>query len=86
MGRIDILVNNAGIYEEHKIAEVDYATWQARWQRTIDVNLTGAAKCLLLCRATYDKNRVVGVLSMSHHAARFVANLMHRVMVRAKLA
>ena len=43
MGRIDILVNNAGIFEEHKIAEVDYATWQQKWREIIDVNLIGAA-------------------------------------------
>lgn len=43
MGRIDILVNNAGIYEDHPLAEVDYATWQASWQRTIETNLIGVA-------------------------------------------
>ncbi len=43
MGQIDILVNNAGIYEEHPPAEVDYATWQRLWRRTLDVNLLGAA-------------------------------------------
>jgi NAD(P)-dependent dehydrogenase (short-subunit alcohol dehydrogenase family) len=43
MGRLDILVNNAGIFEHHKIAEVDYATWQESWRRTLDVNLVGAA-------------------------------------------
>lgn len=40
---IDILVNNAGIFEEHPIAEIDYATWQKHWNRIIDGNLTGAA-------------------------------------------
>jgi 3-oxoacyl-[acyl-carrier protein] reductase len=43
MGALHVLVNNAGIYEEHKIAEVDYATWQANWARTIQTNLLGAA-------------------------------------------
>lgn len=43
LGRIDILVNNAGIYEEHPVAEVDYETWQASWQRTLNANLLGAA-------------------------------------------
>jgi NAD(P)-dependent dehydrogenase (short-subunit alcohol dehydrogenase family) len=43
MGRLDILVNNAGIYEEHPIAETDYETWQASWQRVIETNLIGAA-------------------------------------------
>jgi 3-oxoacyl-[acyl-carrier protein] reductase len=52
MGRIDVLVNNAGIYEEHKVAEVDYETWQASWQRIIDVNLIGAANASY-CAAQY---------------------------------
>ena len=42
-GRIDILVNNAAIYEDHPLAEVDYETWQASWQRVIDTNVLGAA-------------------------------------------
>ncbi|MDQ7027061.1 MAG: SDR family oxidoreductase [Anaerolineae bacterium] len=52
MGRIDILVNNAGIFVEHKIAEVDYATWQEKWRETIDVNLIGAANACY-CAAQY---------------------------------
>jgi 3-oxoacyl-[acyl-carrier protein] reductase len=52
MGRIDVLVNNAGIFEEHKVAEVDYETWQASWQRIIDVNLIGAANASY-CAAQY---------------------------------
>lgn len=51
-GRIDILVNNAGIFEEHPIAEVDYATWQAQWQATINTNLLGAANAAY-CTAQY---------------------------------
>ena len=42
-GRIDILVNNAAIYEDHPLAEVDYETWQASWQRVIATNVLGAA-------------------------------------------
>jgi 3-oxoacyl-[acyl-carrier protein] reductase len=43
MGRLDILVNNAGIFEAHPLAEVDYATWQAKWRDTLATNLIGAA-------------------------------------------
>jgi NAD(P)-dependent dehydrogenase (short-subunit alcohol dehydrogenase family) len=43
MGRIDILVNNAGIFEEHPLQDVTYDVWQDHWQRTIGINLIGAA-------------------------------------------
>ena len=43
MGGIQVLVNNAGIFEEHPIAEIDYAEWQAAWDRTIRTNLLGPA-------------------------------------------
>ncbi len=42
-GTIDIVVNNAGIYEEVPLTELSYAQWQDKWQRTIDINLMGAA-------------------------------------------
>ncbi len=42
-GRIDILINNAGIYEEHPLAEVSFADWQAAWHNTLAVNLVGVA-------------------------------------------
>lgn len=40
---IDVLVNNAGMYTRHPLDAVEYATWQAAWRRTLDVNLFGAA-------------------------------------------
>lgn len=43
LGGLDILVNNAGIYEEHPITQVDYETWQARWDAILRTNLIGAA-------------------------------------------
>jgi len=66
LGSIDVLVNNAGIYEYHKVAEVDYETWQASWQRTIEVNLYGAANALY-CAAQHmikqGSGRIVNVTS-----------------------
>jgi len=49
-GQLDILVNNAGIFEYHPIDKVDYETWQAEWQRTININLIGAAN-MMYCAA-----------------------------------
>lgn len=43
LGRLDILVNNAGVFEECKIAEDDYAAWQAHWAAVLGANLVGAA-------------------------------------------
>src|SRR3954469_20759656 len=43
LGGIDVLVNNAGIFEPHPIAETTYEEWQAGWERTLGVNLVGAA-------------------------------------------
>lgn len=42
-GRIDVLVNNAGIHEYHPIDKVSYDVWQEEWQKTLGVNLVGAA-------------------------------------------
>jgi 3-oxoacyl-[acyl-carrier protein] reductase len=43
LGGLDVLVNNAGIFTPHPITEVSYEQWQAAWQATLAVNLTGAA-------------------------------------------
>lgn len=52
LGRLDILVNNAGVFEDHPLAGVDYATWQAEWQKTITTNLIGPAN-VAYCAARY---------------------------------
>lgn len=41
LGEIHVLVNNAGICPFVEVMEMDYATWQ----KTLDVNLTGAFHC-----------------------------------------
>jgi 3-oxoacyl-[acyl-carrier protein] reductase len=43
LGGIDVLVNNAGVFEPHPITETGYEEWQQAWQRTLSVNLVGAA-------------------------------------------
>jgi 3-oxoacyl-[acyl-carrier protein] reductase len=43
LGGLDVLVNNAGIYVDHPVLGTSYEEWQAAWQATLAVNLTGAA-------------------------------------------
>jgi 3-oxoacyl-[acyl-carrier protein] reductase len=43
LGGLDVLVNNAGVFTAHPVTEVSYEQWQAAWQQTLAVNLTGAA-------------------------------------------
>jgi len=43
MGQIDILVNSAGIYELHDITKLNFEEWKRAWDRTLSVNLAGAA-------------------------------------------
>jgi 3-oxoacyl-[acyl-carrier protein] reductase len=43
LGGLDVLVNNAGVFTAHPVTVVSYEQWQAAWQQTLAVNLTGAA-------------------------------------------
>ncbi len=52
MGGLDVLVNNAGFREHHIVEDVDYAEWQAAWQKILEINLLGPAN-LSFCAAKY---------------------------------
>ncbi len=42
-GRVEVLVNNAGIFPDHPPLSSSYPQWTAAWQRTLAINLIGAA-------------------------------------------
>ena len=46
LGGLDVLVNNAGVYAAQPVTEGTYEEWQAAWQHTLTVNLTGAANAI----------------------------------------
>ena len=63
---IDALVNNAGIFPNHPPLATDYADWTAAWQRTLALNLTGAAHlsyCAARAMAERSGGRIVSVSS-----------------------
>ncbi|MGH7608373.1 MAG: SDR family NAD(P)-dependent oxidoreductase [Candidatus Dormibacteria bacterium] len=43
LGSLDVLVNNAGVSLLHDITDPDFEAWRGAWERTLAVNLTGAA-------------------------------------------
>jgi 3-oxoacyl-[acyl-carrier protein] reductase len=66
---VELLVNNAGIFPDHPPLATDYPGWTAAWQRTLAVNLTGAAH-LSYCAARAMAQRSGGrIVSVSSRAA-----------------
>ena len=66
LGGLDVLVNNAGIFTPHPITDVSYEQWQAAWQATLAVNLTGAANvtwCAVQHMIAGDGGRIINVSS-----------------------
>lgn len=69
-GRIDVLINNAGIFEGNPLDAGD-ADWLARWNRTIQVNLTASAdlcrRAVLHWQATKATGRIINIASRAAH-------------------
>ena len=66
--RVDALINNAGIFPSHPPLTTGYADWTAAWQRTLAVNLLGAAHlsyCAARAMAQGPGGRIVSVSSRS---------------------
>ena len=66
LGGLDVLVNNAGVFEQHPITETSYEEWQHAWQRTLAVNLVGAANvtwCAVQHMVQSGGGRIVNVSS-----------------------
>ena len=66
LGQIDILVNNAGIAPgeetDHPLASTDYATWQQRFTRMIDLDLTAPANLSYLVARSLIAREAPGVI------------------------
>ncbi|MDQ6911586.1 MAG: SDR family oxidoreductase [Verrucomicrobiota bacterium] len=69
-GRIDVLINNAGIYEPVSVGE-STEVWEARWNRTMQINLQAAADLCRLAvshfRSRAGGGRIVNVASRAAH-------------------
>jgi 3-oxoacyl-[acyl-carrier protein] reductase len=66
LGGLDVLVNNAGVFIPHPITGTSYERWQAAWQETLAVNLTGAANvtwCAVQHMIAQGSGRIVNVSS-----------------------
>jgi len=66
LGQLDVLVNNAGIAPgpatDHRVDEVDYATWRQRVTRMIDLDLTAPAHLTYLVARSLIARDAPGVI------------------------
>ena len=67
-GRIDVLVNNAGVYEPID-PDDDFATWQAAWARTLQINLLASAHLSREAIRTFRKAGGGAIVNVTSRAA-----------------
>ena len=67
--RIDVLVNNAGAYSEHPIENVSFDDWQAAWNKSININLIGAANLTFLVAKEMIKQGSGKIINISSRGA-----------------
>jgi 3-oxoacyl-[acyl-carrier protein] reductase len=68
-GGLQVLVNNAAIYEVKPLADIDYAAWQATWQRTLAANLTAPANLSFLAARVMQKQGGGKIINISSRGA-----------------
>ena len=67
--RVDVLVNNAGAYSEHPIENVSFDDWQAAWNKSININLIGAANLTFLVAKEMIKQGSGKIINISSRGA-----------------
>jgi 3-oxoacyl-[acyl-carrier protein] reductase len=66
VGPVDALINNAGIFPDHPPLASSYDEWTRAWERTLAVNLVGAAHlshCAARAMSARGQGRIVSVSS-----------------------
>jgi len=69
LGAVDILVNNAGIFRHKPVEEMDFQQWQAIWEETLALNLSGPAHLSFLIGQTMAERGQGRIINISSRGA-----------------
>ncbi len=69
LGPVDALINNAGIFPDHPPLASRYDEWKQAWERTLAVNLVGAAHLSYWAARTMSARGQGRIVSVSSRAA-----------------
>jgi len=67
--KIDILINNAGIFYETDFEKINYAEWQATWERTIQTNLLSPVNLSFLAAQSMIKSGGGKIINITSRGA-----------------